>query len=173
MRVSGVFFMLNGFCVLVRATCWVVGALCRVWRKVVLSEEKRVVSMHSYKHRDYMIAGGVCTAAFSLFSFVYFYHSKVGPLICSCGLCCTQEAASALFSRVSFTCAAPRREAHHLHSKHSFFLMQCCCLYGQIAHVSKGRQHTVAHFHLFCIVHVLLCICLNVICFTFALMCWL
>lgn len=122
---------------------------------------------------NYMIAGGVCTAAFSLFWFVYFYHSKVGPLICSCGLCCTQEAASALFSRVSFTCAAPRREAHHLQSKHPFSLMQCCCLYGQIAHVSKGRQHTVAHFHLFCIVHVLLCICLNVICFTFALMCWL
>lgn len=161
--------MLNGFCVLVRATCWVLGALCGVWRKVMRRGWCPCVHINI---ENYMIAGGVCRAAFSLFWFVYFYHSKVIPLICSCGLCCAQEAASALFSRVSFTCAAPRREVHHLHSEHPFFLNAVLLLIWSDNSCFKG-QHSLVHFHLFCIVHVLLCIRLNVICFTFALMCWL
>lgn len=42
----------------------------------------------------------------------------------------------------------------------------CCCSYF------KGH-YTIVHFHLFYVMCVLLYICLNVICFTFASICWL
>lgn len=132
------FLMLNGCCVLVRATCWVLGALVGFEGKEFCVKRRGWCPCVHINTGNYMIAAGVCGAGLSLFWFVYFYHSKVIPLICPCGWCCTQEAASALFSRVSFTCAAPRRELHHLHPSTFVFLMQCCCLYGQVAHVSKG-----------------------------------
>jgi len=93
----------------------------------VLSFENRAVSLCSYKHGQWYRLSKGCNYRLSkgcLFFLVIclfsFGSSRVAPLICPWGLCCTQEAISALFCRMSLTCAALESEAHHLQSKHPF-----------------------------------------------------